>query len=373
MNEPRYIPLGRFLHGALVLLLVGVVAWVLYELRAALIPFIIAVLLAYMMEPTVERLQRLVKNRGAAVIITLFLVFGAIIGIFMLIVPMMAREVAHFGHLMAVQFPLWQQQVQDLPWMRDALAQVAAVDLQQYLTAENLLNIARKALPGFWQGISSVFGWLLGLVGVFTTLMYLLFILIDEEDVKANLDGMIPLAYRGRVMAVLGDLERVMELYFRGQVKIALILCVIYSIGFLLMGLPMALALGILAGLLSLIPYFALLSALPVCLSCGLLAMETGRSIWVIMLLALAVYAVAQAIEGYVLIPRIQGKSTGLRPVYILLALSVWGSLLGLVGMILALPLTTVMLSYYRREVLGEEEPPPAREQPPAPPVSGVP
>lgn len=367
MNEQRHIPLGRFLHGALVLLLVGLVAWVMYGLSAALIPFVVAVLLAYMMEPMVQRVQRLVKHRGAAVMLTLFLVFGAIIGIFLLIVPVMAREVAHFGHLMAVQFPRWQQQVQDLPWMRDALAHVAAVDLQQYLTVENLLNIGRKALPGFWQGISSVFGWLLGLVGVFTTLMYLLFILIDEEDVRSNLDGMIPLAYRGRVMAVLGDLERVMELYFRGQVKIALILCVIYSIGFLLVGLPMALALGLLAGLLSLIPYFALLSALPVFLSCGLLAMETDRSIWVIVLLALVVYAVAQVIEGYVLIPRIQGRSTGLRPVYILLALSVWGSLLGLVGMILALPLTTVMLSYYRREVLGEDAPLPTPDPPPTP------
>ncbi len=370
MNEPRYIPPGRFLHGALVLLLLGVVAWVLYGLRAVLIPFLIAVLLAYMMEPMVERVQRLVKHRRAAVMLTLFLVFGTIVGIFMLIVPLMAREVVHFGHLMAVQFPLWQQQVEGLPWMRDALAQVAAVDLQHYLTADNLLTIGRKALPGFWQGVSSVFGWLLGLVGVFTTLMYLLFILIDEEDVRSNLNGMIPQAYRGRVMAVLGDLERVMELYFRGQVKIAIVLCVIYSIGFLLMGLPMALALGILAGLLSLIPYFALLSALPVFLSCGLLAMESGRSIWVIITLALVVYAVAQVIEGYVLIPRIQGKSTGLRPVYILLALSVWGSLLGLVGMILALPLTTLMLSYYRREVLGEDAPLPAPETPIGPVAS---
>jgi predicted PurR-regulated permease PerM len=210
---------------------------------------------------------------------------------------------------------------------------------------------------------------------VFTTLIYLIFILIDEEDVKADWEKLVPPKYRSVVAGVAADVGQAMDRYFRGQVKIAVILSVVYVFGFGLVGLPMAVLLGILAGMLSMIPYFALLSVPPVMLSAGLLALDQGGSFWPPMIGALAVYAVAQALEGFVLVPRIQGKNTGLRPEYVLLALSVWGSLLGVVGMIIALPLTTVILSYYRRVVLGEEEAAPASSatdtapptQPPAP------
>lgn len=226
--------------------------------------------------------------------------------------------------------------------------------MQGYLTGENLSKLAQKVLPGFWQGMSSVFGWLLGLVGVFTTLIYLVFILIDEEDVKENWGKLIPPKYRTRVADVVDDLGKAMNVYFRGQLKIALILSAVYIIGFSIVGLPLSLVLGLLAGLLSLIPYFALLSVPPVMLSAGLLALDNHGDLWPPMIGALLVYAVAQTLEALVLTPRIQGKNTGLRPEYILLALSVWGSLLGVTGMIIALPLTTVIISYYRRVVLGE-------------------
>jgi predicted PurR-regulated permease PerM len=368
MNTERSITLDRFLHTLVVLAVITGIVWLLYVLRAVLIPFFVASLLAYLMDPWVARVQRLVKHRALAVIITLTVVLAAGIGLMMLIMPMLAREAHHFAQLMAVQFPIWQQQAQDTPWVHDLLAQVAAIDVQQYLTSEDLLALARKVLPGFWQGLSSVFGWLLGLIGVFTTLIYLVFILIDENDVKADWERLIPPRFRNGVSGVADDLSRVMDLYFRGQLKIALILCVIYVIGFSLLGLPLALVLGLIAGMLSMIPYFALLSVAPVMLSAGLLALDTGRSFWVIMLLVLAVYAVAQALEGLVLTPRIQGKNTGLRPEYILLALSVWGSLLGVVGMIVALPLTTVLLSYYRRFVLKDVAAVPVQH--PKPPAS---
>src|SRR5262249_12861613 len=163
----------------------------------------------------------------------------------------------------------------------------------------------RKVLPGFWQGLSSVFGWLIGLIGVFTTLIYLIFLLIDEHTVRESLESLIPPRYRQDIAGVANDLQRVMELYFRSQLKIALILCVIYIIGFSLVGLPLALVLGLIAGMLSMIPYFALLSVPPVILSAGLFALDSGRSFWTIVVLALIVYAVAQALEGLVLTPRI--------------------------------------------------------------------
>lgn len=356
MITDRTISVGRFLHLVLMLAILAIVGWLLFTLRAVLVPFLIALLLAYLLEPGVQRVQKLVKNRTAAVSITLLALVLVITGLFMLLVPMITHEAQHFARLMSEELPAWEQQLQDQPLFQEALRSMGTIDVQQYLTGENLMNVAKKVLPGFWQGLTNVFGWLLGLVGVFTTLIYLVFIMIDEERLKANWTLHIPAAYRERVVGVVNDLERVMNLYFRGQLKIAGIMCVLYIIGFSLMGLPMAIVLGLLAGLLSLIPYFAILSVVPVAFSAGLLALDTHGSFATIMALALVVYAVVQGIEGFVLTPWIQGKNTGLQPAYILLALSVWGSLLGLVGMIIALPMTTLLISYYNRFVLEEEE-----------------
>lgn len=354
MTDHSPITLDRLVRIIGSLLVLAAVVWLLYFLRAVLIPFFIAVVLAYLLDPWVARMKKVVKNHVAAVLLTLLSVFMIVAGLLAIIIPQVVKEVHHFAGLMAEEMPVWQARVQDVAWVHDALEQASKLDLQDRLTGENLSRLVQKVLPGFWQGLSSVFGWLLGLVGIFTTLIYLIFILIDEEDVKENWERLIPPKYRTRVGDVIDDLGKAMNVYFRGQLKIAAILCVVYIIGFSIVGLPLSLVLGLLAGLLSLIPYFALLSVPPVMLSAGLLALDEHGAFWPPMIGALVVYAVAQVLEGLVLTPRIQGKNTGLRPEYILLSLSVWGSLLGVTGMIVALPLTTVIISYYRRVVLGE-------------------
>ncbi|MBP7514299.1 MAG: AI-2E family transporter [Flavobacteriales bacterium] len=355
MSADRPITLDRLVRIISGILVLAILVWLLYYLRAVLVPFFVALVLAYLLDPWVARVKKLVKNHTAAVLITLSAMFLLVAGLLAIIVPQVVDEMHHFAVLMANELPAWQAQVRHIPWIHDALAEASSIDVQGYLTGENLSKLAQKVLPGFWQGMSSVFGWLLGLVGVFTTLIYLIFILIDEEDVKENWEKLIPTKYRSRVADVVDDLGKAMNVYFRGQLKIALILSVVYIIGFSIVGLPLSLVLGLLAGLLSLIPYFALLSVPPVMLSAGLVALDHHGAFWPPMIGALAVYAVAQTLEGLVLTPRIQGKNTGLRPEYILLALSVWGSLLGVTGMIIALPLTTVIISYYRRVVLGEQ------------------
>lgn len=372
MTTERPITLSRFQHVVLALAVVGALVWLLYVLRAVLVPFFVALLLAYLVDPWVGRLQKRVGYRWLAVALVLLGVLAAITGFLVWVVPMIVHELHHFGVLMAEQLPVWMARAQDVPWVHEALLQAAAVDPQELLTGDDLARLAQRVLPGFWQGISSVFGWILGLIGVFTMLVYFVFILVDEEDVKADWERLVPPRYRVPVAAVVADVSVAMERYFRGQLKIAMILSVVYIIGFALVGLPLALLLGLLAGMLSMIPYFALLSVPPVIFSAGLLALDRGGSFWPPMAWALAVYAVAQALEGVVLVPRIQGKTTGLRPTYVLLALSVWGALLGVVGMIVALPLTTVLLAYYRRVVLEEGAPAAGSASPdtapPAPP-----
>lgn len=118
----------------------------------------------------------------------------------------------------------------------------------------------------------------------------------------------------------------------------------------------MAIALGLFIGALNMVPYLQIIGFLPTIVLAILKAADTGENFWVILAGALIVFIVVQAIQDGFLVPRIMGKITGLNPAIILLSLSIWGSLLGMLGMIIALPLTTLMLSYYQRFIITKEK-----------------
>ena len=136
---------------------------------------------------------------------------------------------------------------------------------------------------------------------------------------------------------------------------IAFCVGILFSIGFLIIGFPLAIPLGLFIGFLNLVPYLQVIGFIPTIVLALLKAYDTGQSFWGIILSALIVFAVVQAIQDWVLTPRIMGKVTGLNAAVILLSLSIWGSLLGFVGLIVALPLTTLIVSYYKRYVLEED------------------
>ena len=153
-----------------------------------------------------------------------------------------------------------------------------------------------------------------------------------------------------------GDIKEGMNRYFRGQTLVAFCVGVLFSIGFLIIDFPLAIGLGMLIGLLNLVPYLQVIGFVPTLLLAVLKTSDTGGNFWLILGSALLVFVVVQIIQDGFLVPRIMGKVTGLNPAIILLSLSIWGSLLGMIGMIIALPLTTLMLSYYRRYIILREE-----------------
>ena len=122
------------------------------------------------------------------------------------------------------------------------------------------------------------------------------------------------------------------------------------------MGLPLGISLGLLIGVLNLIPYMQTIGILPMALLSLLKSAETGENFWVIFGLSLLVLGIVQVIQDLFLTPRIMGKAMGLNPAIILLSLSIWGTLLGFIGLIVALPLTTLCLSYYKRFILMDED-----------------
>ena len=140
-----------------------------------------------------------------------------------------------------------------------------------------------------------------------------------------------------------------MSQYFRGQTAVAFMCGVLFSVGFVLVGLPLGVLLGMFVGLLNMVPYLQMIGFIPAFMLAVIHALESNTGIWMTLGMTAGVFAVVQLIQDGILVPKIMGKVTGLNPAMIMLALSIWGKLLGLLGLIIALPMTYLLLIYYRR------------------------
>ena len=152
------------------------------------------------------------------------------------------------------------------------------------------------------------------------------------------------------------DVERELNNYISGQSLVALTMGILFCIGFTIIDFPMAIGLGILIGILDLVPYLHTFALVPTVFLALLKAADTGQNFWVILSMAVAVFIIVQVIIDMIVTPKIMGKAMGLNPAILLLSLSVWGALLGFIGLIIALPLTTLIIAYWQRYVTREHE-----------------
>lgn len=348
---PRPFTFDRVVRLSLTAVAVGVALWLLYYLRNVLLPFGIAVVIAYMCEPMVQFFRRRLhtKGRALAVFITLFCVGTLVAVIGALFIPSIVSEMRQLGDFIKD----YLRERPGIPFIPESLQQLIMQELAMDRIADWLLTADWEQL-GQWvtallsQSVNmviEVFNWAM-------VLLYVIFVMIDYEKIQRGFKLMVPPRYRRTAYGVWRDVERSMNHYFRGQSLIAFSVGVLFSIGFLLMGLPLAVVLGLTIGILNMVPYLQLTSIPVTALLCGIMAIETGQNFWILAAEAAAVYIVVQAIQDLILTPRVMGKAMGLNPAVILLSLSVWGALLGLLGMIIALPLTTLLISYYERYVL---------------------
>ncbi|MDE6298729.1 MAG: AI-2E family transporter [Muribaculaceae bacterium] len=187
------------------------------------------------------------------------------------------------------------------------------------------------------------------------TFIYIIFILIDYEKLGEGFKLLVPEKYKGAVFQITDDVKDSMNKYFRSQMVIASCAAVFYCIGFSIVGLPMAIVMGILVGLLYMIPYFQYVTLIPVVIICFIYSLDGTVQFWPLLGQCLLVYVVSQCICDYILTPKIMGKSMGLNPAIILLSLSIWGTLLGIIGMIIALPMTTLLTAYYKKVVIDHK------------------
>lgn len=342
-------------------------AWAAVSLLAylsdVLAPFAVALVLAYLLNPLVNFLERRLKNRPAAVITALLVVVLTSVGLVLLVAPMIVGEMSRMGRLLSEVMgnsDLARRAADRLPpdiWQ--AIKDFSARDDVRAWFAQNdvvglLREAASRVLPGVWGVISGTANLLLGLAGVFIIGLYLVFLLFDYGKVRHWRDY-VPERHRETAVHFASDFEAYMNRYFRAQALLASVVGVVCAVGFSLIGLPLAIPLGLFAGALNMVPYLQLL-AVPVAILLGLLhSLETNMGFPTVLFLIALVFIIAQVIQDVILMPRVMGKAMGLSPVLMLLSLSVWGKLLGFLGLLIALPMTCLCLAWYRRIV-----PPPA-------------
>ena len=326
------------------------------RLSAVLTPFFIGWLLAYLLHPFVRFFQYKLKfkSRILSIITTLILFFGSITGIIMLLIPQISKEITKVSILIqnfAQNFNI--DSYMSIEWQNAIVEYFNDINIFELIKNPNIMDLARTVTPQVWGILNSSLSFVLGMMVVVIVLLYLIFILKDYEKITNAIPEIIPKNYRELITGIFEDIEAGMNKYFRGQALIALIVGILYTASFIILGLPMAIIFGIFVGILNLVPYLQTVAIVPGMFLFILKASEPGHTLGGVLLSILIVFVVIQAFQDLFLVPKIMGKVTGLKPAVILLSLSVWGALMGIIGMIIALPLTTLIISYYRRWVLG--------------------
>ena len=359
-NEKGQITFDSFIRGAIgVLILVGIVM-LLNRLSNVLVPFFLAWLIAYILFPLVKFFQYRCRMKYRIFgILSAFLVTGVVLTVvFWLMIPPMVEESLRVKDLL-VAYITNNETMSNIPrlvqeYVRDHLS---AEQIQSIVTQDGFLEGIKVTVPKLWDVITQSIGVVSSVFTLTMVALYTLLILLDYEDINRGWPNLLPERYRGFATQLVKDVEVSMNKYFRGQALVALCVGILFSIGFLIIDFPIAVGLGMFIGLLNMVPYLQLIGFVPAILLAIVKAADTGQNFWLIMLMVLIVFAVVQIIQDTFLTPKIMGHVTGLHSAIILLSLSIWGSLLGILGMIIALPLTTLSIDYYQKFIIRKESP----------------
>lgn len=331
------------------------VLWLVGYLKGVLLPFVVACLICYILEPVVKWNMRWTRcrKRFLPVILTLLEATVVIGGLIMVTVPYLVSECQEMA-LTIKKFATTQISLPYLSesWHRIIRENIDFDELSRLLSRDEWKQLARTAISSSWSFLTSSLAFIAGVASWLIVVLYVIFIMLDYERLMLSFKQLVPYSQRERTFRIAGDIKNTMQRYFRGQFLIAMLVGLMFAAGFLLIDLPMGVALGLFIGVLNLVPYLQLISLPITAVLCMVWTMTTGGSFWLIFWEAMAVYVVVQCIQDLLLTPKIMGKAMGLNPAVILLSLSIWGSLLGFMGFIIALPLTTLILSYYNLYII---------------------
>ncbi|MFC4819356.1 AI-2E family transporter [Dokdonella ginsengisoli] len=327
---------------ALILLLV--IGSVIYLLSPVLMPFVVAALFAYLLDPVVDRLE---PRMGRSIAVSLvFLVATILVVAFVLVlVPFIERQISNF----LTQLPVWVNwfQTRATPWLEARFGiSPGVLDTQKIFET---LQANWKEAGGFAATVvakvsksgMALVGWVLNLVMIPVVAFYLL---RDWDVLVARIHALIPRSIEPVVSRLAGESDEVLGAFLRGQLSVMVALGVFYGAGLWLIGINVGPLIGMIAGLISFVPYLGAITGVLM----GVIAALVQYQDWAHVALVLGVFVVGQTLEGYVLVPKLVGDKIGLHPVAVIFAVLAGGELFGFLGVLLALPVASVVMVVLR-------------------------
>jgi len=356
----------RWLVFSVAALLVG---FAIYVLRGVLTPIFFAFLIAYMLDPVVDRFEAMKLPRAAGIVIVLTVALAAVLLFVLLVVPAIVTDIARFASELPPKLDAlrteWEPYLAyrgiEVPHSIDEALAELNVDIAGL--AQRAVGPAGTMLGYVVGGTASAVGTIAGLALIPVLAFYFLY---DFDNMTAAIRELVPMRVRPFVVDVFGEIDVVLGQFIRGQITVMLILAVLYSIGYSIVGVRLAVVIGIIGGLLSFIPYVggavAILLAVLMCL--------LDFDGWTQLIWVGVVYAIIQGLEGFVITPKIMGDQVGLSAVWVMIALMIGAELFGFLGILLAVPAAAVakilvvrVLAWYRDSPLfleGAPSPVPA-------------
>jgi len=335
MNSARAVAL---------LVFAAAVAALLYLLAPILTPFFLAALLAYVANPLVVQLTRLRLPRALAVVVVFVLLIALFVVLLIYLVPMIQRQVINFAH----NVPRYLDWVQGdlLPRLEESLGQPLPVDFADLrgIIVTNWQEIAEFVRTALGNVVASGFRIGLWLVNLLLVPVVTFYLLLDWDKVLQNTLRLFPPEARATVARLAAETDQVLASFLRGQLLVMLVLAVVHSAGLMIIGLDLALPIGILAGLVSFVPFMGFIVGLAAAgIAAYLQFQEPIALLWVFL-----VFLAANLLEGYVLAPRLVGRRIGLHPVAVIFAVLAGGTLFGFLGVLLALPAAAALKVWLR-------------------------
>ena len=351
------ITLDRLVRWILCGLIILAVFYIINSMSEVLLPFFIACLLAYLLYPLVRLTEKYlhIRIRALSILFVLILLIGIITGIGMLIVPSMIEQFEKLSDV-TMRYLSQTTQTNSLTNYIRQWIQEHQRDIDHFLRSQDFSDTIKTAMPQVFSFVGQTASVVISIIASFITLLYMFFILLDYEFLTDNWIKIFPKKNRPFWTELSQDVARELNNYIRGQSLVSLIMGILFCIGFTIIDFPMAIGLGIMIGIMNLVPYLHTFALIPTAILALLKAADTGQNFWIIFGSAVLVFAVVQVISDMVVTPKVMGKAMGLNPAILLLSLSVWGSLFGFIGLIIALPLTTLIMAYWQRYVTKEYE-----------------
>ncbi len=320
--------------------IIGFFILMLYQLRVILLPFVIAMMAAYLLDPVVDRLQRLRLSRGLATMVVTVVFFTLVallaIALFPLVSEQLAGLISSIPHVVEQATAFYNSKVENL---------LAAVPDSQISTVKgafgNFTDMATSMLTGFAGGLFTSGASVLNVVALLLlTPVVSFYLLKDWDHILDVIDELLPRKHAKTVRAQANEIDRTISGFLRGQVLVCAVLAVYYAVALTIVGVPFGLLVGGLTGALTIIPYVGWCSSFLLALA---LAYTHGDPAHHMLIGVVGIYLVGQVIESYFLTPKLVGDRVGLHPLWLIFGMLAGGVLLGFVGVLLAVPITAVI------------------------------